>query len=39
MNLRYQLRGGMKSMNYLTDSILYQIFTIASLNISLKKHG
>ena len=26
MNLKYQLRIGMKSLNYLMDHILYQIF-------------
>ena len=33
INLKYQLRHGMKSLNYLMDHILYQIFKI---NISLK---
>ena len=37
MNLKYQLRHGMKSFNYLMDHILYQIFKF-TLNISLKKH-
>ena len=33
INLKYQLRHGLKSLNYLMDHILYQIFKIA-LNIS-----
>ena len=33
INLKYQLRHGMKSLNYLMDHILYQIFKI-NLNIS-----
>ena len=33
IDLKYQLRHGMKSLNYLMDHILYQIFKIA-LNIS-----
>ena len=37
INLKYQLRHGMKSLNYLIDHILYQILKII-LNISLKKH-
>ena len=36
INLKYQPRHGMKSLNYLMDHILYQIFRII-LNISLKK--
>ena len=32
---KYQLRHGMKSLNYMMDHILYQIFKII-LNISLK---
>ena len=36
INLKYQLHHGMKSLNYLTDCILYQIFKII-LNISYKK--
>ena len=28
INLKYQLRHGMKSLNYLMDHILYQIFKI-----------
>ena len=35
-NLKYQLRHGMKSMNYLMDHILYQIFKI-TLNTSSQK--
>ena len=35
INLQYQLRHGMKNLNYLMDHILYQIFKI-TLNISLK---
>ena len=35
INLKYQLRHGMKSLNYLMDQILYQIFKI-TLNISQK---
>ena len=34
-NLKYQLQHGMKSLNYLMDHILYQIFKII-LSISLK---
>ena len=37
IKLKYQLRHGMKSLNYLMDHILYQIFKII-LNISLKKY-
>ena len=37
INLKYQLQDGMKSLNYLMDHILYQIFRI-TLNTSLKKH-
>ena len=38
-NNKYQLQHGMKSLNYLVDHILYQIFKI-TLNTSLKKkHG
>ena len=37
MNLKYQLRHGIKNLNYLMDQFLYQIFKII-LNISLKKH-
>ena len=37
MNLKYQLRHGMKKLMYLLDHILYQILEI-TLNIS-KKHG
>ena len=33
VNLKYQLQHGIKSLNYLTDHILYQIFNII-LNIS-----
>ena len=33
--LKYQLRHGMKSLNFLMDHILYQIFKTI-LNISLK---
>ena len=33
INLKYQLGHGMKSLNYLMDHILYQIFKI-TLNIS-----
>ena len=36
LNLKYQLRHGMKSLNYLMDHILYLIFKTI-LNISLKK--
>ena len=36
INIQYQLRHGMKSLNDLMDHILYQIFKII-LNISLKK--
>ena len=35
INLKCQLRQGMKSLNYLIDHILYQIFKII-LNMSLK---
>ena len=35
MNLKYQLRHEIKSLNYLMDHILYQMFQI-TLNISLK---
>ena len=35
INLKYQPRHGMKSLNYLMDQILYQIFKI-TLNISQK---
>ena len=28
MNLKYQLRHGMKNLSYLMDHILYQIFKI-----------
>ena len=35
INLKDQLRHGMKSLNYQMDHILYQIFNI-TLNISLK---
>ena len=34
-NLKYQLRHKMKSLNYLMDHILYQVFKI-SLNLSYK---
>ena len=34
-NSKYQLQHGMKSLNYLMDHVLYQIFEII-LNISLK---
>ena len=37
INLKYQLRHGIKNFSYLVDHILYQIFKII-LNI-LKKHG
>ena len=37
MNLKYQLRHGMKIFNYLRDYILYQIFMI-TLKI-FKRHG
>ena len=37
INLKYQLQHGMKSLNYLTDHILYQILKI-TLSTSLKKH-
>ena len=37
INLKYQLRRGIKNLSYLTDNILYQIFKII-LNISLEKH-
>ena len=33
VNLKYELLHGIKSLNYLTDHILYQIFSII-LNIS-----
>ena len=33
LNLKYQLRHGMKNFNYLMDHILYQVFNI-TLNIS-----
>ena len=33
INLKYQLRHGMRSLNYMMDHILYQIFKI-TLNIS-----
>ena len=36
INLKYQLQHEIKSLNYLMDYILYQIFKI-TLNISLKK--
>ena len=33
INLKYQLRHGMKNLNYLIDHILYQIFkTILSIS-------
>ena len=35
MNLKYQLRRGIKSLNYLMDHILYPIFKIV-LSISSK---
>ena len=35
INLKYRLRHGMKSLNYVMDHILYQIYNI-TLNISLK---
>ena len=35
INLKHQLRHGMKSLNYVMDHILFQIFKII-LNISLK---
>ena len=38
INLKYQLRHGMKNFNYLMHHILYQIFKII-LNIYFKKHG
>ena len=38
INLKYLLRDRMKSLNYLMDRILYQIFKNI-LNIYLKKHG
>ena len=37
INSKYQLQDGMKSLNYLMDHILYQMFRI-TLNTSLKKH-
>ena len=37
INLKYQLRHGIQSLNYLMGHILYQIFNIV-LNISLKDH-
>ena len=37
LNLKNQLRRGIKNMSYLMDHILHQIFKI-TLNISLKKH-
>ena len=36
INSKYELRHGMKNLNYLMDHILYQIFKI-TLNKSLKK--
>ena len=38
INLKYQRQHGTKSLNYLMDHILYQIFKI-NLNISKTKHG
>ena len=38
INLKYQFQHGMKSLKYLMDNILYQIFKITS-NVSKKKHG
>ena len=38
MNLKYQLRHEMKSLNYLMDHILYQILK-ATLSISSKNMG
>ena len=38
INLKYQLRHVMKSLNFLMDHILYHIIKI-TLNISWKKHG
>ena len=35
INLKYQLQHGMKSLKYLMDHILYQIFKV-TLNVSLK---
>ena len=37
MNLKHQLRHGMKSLNYLRDYILYQLFK--TYWIYLKNHG
>ena len=37
INLKYQLRHGIQSLNYLMGHILYQIFNIV-LNISLEDH-
>ena len=37
INLKYQLQHRMKSLNYLRDHILYQIFKI-TLNTHLQKH-
>ena len=37
INLQYQLQQGMKSLNYLMDHSLYQIFKLTS-NISFKKN-
>ena len=37
INLKYQLRHGIKSLSYLMDHILYQIFKI-TINLSLNKH-
>ena len=37
IDLKYQVQHGMKSLNYLMDHILYQVFKI-TLNTSLKKH-
>ena len=37
IDLKYQVQHGMKSLNYLMDYILYQIFKI-TLNTSFKKH-
>ena len=36
INLKYQLRQRMKTLNYMMDHILYQMFKII-LNISVKK--
>ena len=38
MNSKYQLRHGMKSLNYLMDQVLYQIFkTILSISSKMKQ--